>query len=193
MAILPSSVRRFYQLTLGLVLVGLLVGWAGVPIAHAGLTDDHYDGNMFALYAGNGSIVPPRITLAQALARPNPTMLFFYVDDSQDCKQYSTVMSRVDAFYGRAIDIIALNVDTIPVKASYEPTEAGYYLSGYVPQVVLFDQSSNVVLNERGAVPYEKMDDILRELFDLLPRSQSEELKRRPINEINTELVPQTK
>ncbi|MEQ9353908.1 MAG: thioredoxin family protein, partial [Coleofasciculus chthonoplastes F2-STO-03] len=43
-------------------------------------------------------------------------------------------------------------------------------------------------LNERGQVSYEKVDDVFREVFDLLPRSESPELKRRPINEINTEL-----
>lgn len=184
--------RLLTQLSVG-VLVAVLVFCISPPIAHASLTDDRYDGNMFALYAGNGSIVPPKITLAEALQRPIPTLLFLYVDDSQDCKQYATVISRVDAFYGRAIDIIALSVDSIPPKASYAPTEAGYYVSDYVPQVVLFDESGNVVLNEHGAVPYETMDDILRDLFDLLPRSESTELKRRSFNELNTELVPQDK
>ncbi|NBD32643.1 MAG: thioredoxin family protein, partial [Cyanobacteria bacterium] len=30
-----------------------------MPSAIAGLDDDRYDGNIFALYAGNGSLVPP--------------------------------------------------------------------------------------------------------------------------------------
>jgi hypothetical protein len=30
---------------------------------------------------------------------------------------------------------------------------------------------------------------VLREVFDLLPRSESVELKRRTVNEFNTELV----
>ncbi|NET54244.1 MAG: thioredoxin family protein, partial [Merismopedia sp. SIO2A8] len=36
----------------------------GTPPALAGLDDDRFDGNIFALYGGNGSLVPPRITLA---------------------------------------------------------------------------------------------------------------------------------
>jgi hypothetical protein len=35
------------------------LGLGGISPAYAGLNDDHYDGNIFALYAGNGSIVPP--------------------------------------------------------------------------------------------------------------------------------------
>ncbi|MEN8443536.1 MAG: thioredoxin family protein, partial [Cyanobacteria bacterium J06555_13] len=49
---------------------------------------------------------------------------------------------------------------------------------------------NNLVFNEAGQVPYEKIDDLLRTVFDLLPRTESVELKRRPINEVNTELVP---
>ncbi|MBF2098511.1 MAG: thioredoxin family protein, partial [Gloeomargaritaceae cyanobacterium C42_A2020_066] len=69
------------------LLVGVLVLLAVVPAAEAGLKDDRYDGNIFALYAGNGSLVPPRVTLADALGRPDrATVLVLYLDDSQDCK-----------------------------------------------------------------------------------------------------------
>ncbi|BAU41930.1 hypothetical protein O77CONTIG1_01748 [Leptolyngbya sp. O-77] len=78
-----------------------------------------------------------------------------------------------------------------PVKDKYDPSEPGYYLTGYAPQTVVFDKAGQVVLNESGVIPYERIDDVLREVFDLLPRSQSAELKRRTVNEINTELVPQ--
>jgi len=33
-----------------------------------------------------------------------PTNAAFYVDDSSDCKQYAPVVSRLQAFYGRATD-----------------------------------------------------------------------------------------
>jgi hypothetical protein len=45
------------------------------------------------------------------------------------------------------------------------------------------------VLNENGVVPFETIDAKLRELFDLLPRSQSVVLKRRQVNEVTTELA----
>ncbi|WP_242059849.1 thylakoid membrane photosystem I accumulation factor [Oscillatoria sp. FACHB-1407] len=163
----------------------------GTPHALAVLTDDHYDGNIYPLYAGNGYLVPPHVTLAQSLKSQVPTILVFYIDDSRDCKQFAPVVSQVDAFYGRAANIIPLSVDSIPVKSSYEPTEPGYYYQGLVPQTLVFDQSGKVMLNETGAIAFEKIDDVLRQVFDLLPRSESVELKRRIVNEINTELVPE--
>jgi len=44
-------------------------------------------------------------------------------------------------------------------------------------------------LDESGQVSFEKVDTVFREVFDLLPRSESTTLKRRPVNELNTELV----
>jgi hypothetical protein len=95
----------------------------------------------------------------------------------------------MQAFYGRATDIIPINVDTIVSESTYKPTEPGYYYKGAVPQVVVFDQTGKVVLNETGQVPYERVDDALREVFDLLPRSESVELKRRSFNEFSSEVT----
>jgi thiol-disulfide isomerase/thioredoxin len=186
--LLPTLVRdgrRF--LSLFLLLSCLL--FISMPSALAGMDDDRYDGNIFVVYAGNGSLVPPRATLAQALEEHKPTLLAFYVDDSSDCKQYAVVISRVQQFYGRPAELIAVNVDTIQPKETYTPTEPGYYYSGKVPQVVVFNQSGEAVLNKNGQVPYEEIDDRFREVFDLLPRSESVELKRRSFNEFNSELT----
>jgi hypothetical protein len=161
----------------------------GAAPAWAGLNDDHYDGNIFALYAGNGSLFPPRVTLAESLQRDKPVVLAFFIDDSRDCKLYASVLSQIDAFYGRAANLIPVNADTILPNLTYSPTEPGYYYKGFVPQTVILDQSGQVVFDEIGNIAYEQADDVLREVFDLLPRSESVELKRRPINEFNTELV----
>lgn len=159
------------------------------PTALAGINNDTYDGNMFVVYAGNGSLVPPRQTLAQSLAEHKPTVLAFYVDDSRDCKQYAIVISRVQEFYGQVVDIMPISVDSIPGKSSYAPTEPGYYYTGGVPQVVVFDKSGQVVLNKQGQVPFEEIDDKMREIFDLLPRTESVQLKRRAFNEFSSELA----
>ncbi|BAZ37988.1 hypothetical protein NIES4101_39180 [Calothrix sp. NIES-4101] len=156
--------------------------------AFAGADDDRYDGNIFVVYAGNGSLVPPKETLATALSEHKPIFMIFYVDDSSDCKKYAIVGSEVQAFYGRVAEIIPVDVDTIPVKAKYEPTEPGYYYSGGVPQVVVFNPDGKVVLNKKGQVPFEEIDDRFREIFDLLPRTESVELKRRSFNEFSSEL-----
>ncbi len=157
----------------------------GTPSALAGLSDDKFDGNVFVLYGGNGSLVPPRVTLADSLKREKPALLVFYVDDSRDCKQYAAIVSRLQEPYGRAANFIPVNIDTLPLKSSNEPKEPGHYYKGLVPQTVLIDQKGKVVLDEAGQVAYERIDDAFRQVFDLLPRSESVELKRRMINEFN--------
>lgn len=161
----------------------------GTPQALAGLTDDKFDGNVFVLYGGNGSLVPARVTLAESLKREKPALLVFYVDDSSDCKRYATVVSQLQAPYGREANFIPIDIDSLPIKSTYEPTEAGYYYKGLVPQTVLIDQKGKVILNATGQLAYEQVDDAFREVFDLLPRSESVELRRRMVNEINTELT----
>jgi hypothetical protein len=187
--------RSFVSNVLSRVFVSLVLAIAcflllGTPNALALLNDDHYDGNIYPLYAGNGYLVPPRITLADSIKGETPTILVFYIDDSSDCKLFAPVVSQVDAFYGRAADILPVTIDSIPIKSSYEPNEVGYYYEGVVPHTIVFDKSGKVVLNEKGVIAFEKIDDVLREAFDLLPRDESVELKRRVVNEINTELVP---
>jgi hypothetical protein len=190
---LQSPIKAIYSwrgvITRFLLVLGCLFV-LGMPSALAGINDDRYDGNVFVLYGGNASLVPAKITLEKSLQQSDrATLLVLYLDDSSDCKQYAPVVSRLQAFYGRATYIIPVNVDTIPPKSSFAPTEAGYYYKGVVPQVVLFDRAGKIVLNKKGQVPYEQVDDILREVFDLLPRSESQELKRRSFNEFSSELA----
>ena len=56
--------------------------------ALAGIDDDKYDGNVFVLYAGNGSLVPAKVSLADSLKAKKPALLVYYIDDSTDCKKY---------------------------------------------------------------------------------------------------------
>ncbi|MEH2070419.1 MAG: thylakoid membrane photosystem I accumulation factor [Nostoc sp.] len=170
-----------------LVVVCLLI--ISIQPAYAGLNDDRYDGNIFVVYAGNGSLVPSRLTLAQALAEHKPIFLAFYVEDSSDSKRYAISISRVQELYGRVAEIIPINVDTIPPKQSYESTEPGYYYSGSIPQVLVFNQSGQVVLNKKGQVPFENIDDEFRKIFNLLPRTETAQLKRRAFNEFSSELA----
>jgi hypothetical protein len=181
------SIRSFWQTAIALSIAFVLSFLLSSP-AEAVLTDDHFDGNIFPLYAGNGSLVPPRVSLAETLQQHRPALLVFYADDSSDCKTYVSVVSQLDSFYGRAANIIPVIVDAIPPKASYEPTEAGYYYKGYLPQTVVLDSEGKVALDANGVLPFEQVDDVLRQVFNLLPRSESVELKRRPVNEVNTEL-----
>lgn len=154
--------------------------------ALASINDDRYDGNIYILYGGNGSLVPPRMDLPTSLKREKPAILVFYVDDSSDCKQFSIVVTRLQEFYGRAASIIPVSVDSFVDREQYSPEEPAYYYSGVVPETVVLDQQGQVAYDGKGQVPYEEIDDALREVFDLLPRSESEVLKRRSFNEYNS-------
>lgn len=181
-----SWLKKCSLLLLAAFISGLI--W-GITPAWASIDDDRLDGNIFVIYAGNGSLVPPKLTLEQSLKREMPAIVVYYLDDSRDCKQYAIVVSRLQEFYGRAASIIPVSVDSLSFKKSYARNEVGYYYQGTVPQTVILDQKGKLVFDGQGQVPYEKMDDVLRKVFDLLPRSQSVELKRRTFNEFNTELV----
>lgn len=156
--------------------------------AFAGINDDRFDGNIYILYAGNGSLVPSKMTLAQSLQQKRPAIVVFYADDSSDCKQYALIVSQLQEYYGRAASIIPIAVDSLSPETDYSPTEPGRYYQGFVPQTVIFDRQGQVVFNDKGQVAYERLDDVLRNVFDLLPRSESAQLKRRSFNEFNAEL-----
>ena len=181
---------RLLRMTWSRLIISLLILMASFSLwitpVSASINDDRYDGNVFVLYGGNGSLVPPRMDLPTSLEREKPAILVFYVDDSSDCKQFSIVVTRLQEFYGRAASIIPVSVDSFIDKDKYSPDEPAYYYSGVVPETVILDQKGKVVYDGKGQVPYEEMDDALREVFDLLPREESEVLKRRSFNEFNS-------
>jgi hypothetical protein len=177
------------SLAIGFVMVSLLL-LSYPPTALAAIDDDRFDGNIFALYAGNGSLVPSQVTFADSLKSERPTLVTYYLEDSSDCKKFSAVISEIQAYYGRVIDIIPVNVDSLPLEGSFSATESGAYYHGKLPQTILFDASGAKVLDVFGKADFQVFDDALRQLFDLLPRTESVDLKRRrPLNEVNAELV----
>ncbi len=181
----PRLTRWFVAAVCAVVIALGLVPGAAMAV----LTDDRFDGEIFALYAGNGALVPPKTSLAQSIEKGKPALLVFYVDDSADCKAFSSVVSNAQALYGRATTIVPIRVDSLTPQDSYKPTEPGFYYKGYVPQVVVFDKTGQVRLDESGMVPFEKIDDTFREIFDLLPRTESTKLQRRQFNEVSGEMA----
>jgi thiol-disulfide isomerase/thioredoxin len=165
---------------IGLLLVALL--WlGGGPPARATLNDDHYDGNIFALYGGNGSLVPPRVTLSQSLQLARPALLVFYADDSADCKRFTPVLNQMQAFYRRQLSLIPIAIDSLTPE-----TDATRFYRGFIPQTVLVDATGKVVFDRVGAVSLESLDGAVRQVLglpdsnpELRPRSGSQ------INEIN--------
>ena len=180
--------RLFSVVCIGLIFVGVAMG--GDRPAWASFDDDRFDGNIFALYAGNGSVIPPKVTFKNSLESDKPTLLTLYTEDSRDCKEFASVVSQLQAYYGKVSDIIAISADTILPDQSYSKNEPGFYYKQLLPQTVLFDATGKVVFNQSGVVPFEAVDDRYREIFDLLPREESAELRRRqPLNEVNASLA----
>ncbi len=130
----PAQGRRLWRSLAALLIVLVCFVLLNPSPALAGLNDDRYDGEIFSLYAGNGSLVPAKVSLENTLKAHRPALLVLYIDDSSDCKQYSTVISQLQGFYGRVADIIPIRVDALPQKASYESTEPGHYYKGVVPK-----------------------------------------------------------
>ncbi|MGA1601980.1 MAG: thylakoid membrane photosystem I accumulation factor [Prochlorothrix sp.] len=150
----------------------LLASWVALEPAWAGLTDDRFDGNIFPLYAGNGSLVPPRENLAANLKSHRPTVLMFYVDDSFDCKENAIVLSQLQAFYTRYLGLLPVTVDGLFPDREYTPQEEGYYYNGVqIPQWVILTGDGEVAFDQVGQASYEALDDVLREIYDLPPRS----------------------
>ncbi len=194
--ILINPIKAWWQLhyshvTKSLITAILVIGCSLLLTtpAWANIDDDKYDGNVFVLYAGNGSLVPARISLADSLKTKKPSYIVFYIDDSSDCKQYSGVMSQMQAYYGKAASFIPVTPDSLELDRKYNNTEEGYYYKGVVPQTVIIDGEGKVRLDEIGQVSFEKIDDTFREVFNLLPRTESVALKRRSFNEYNSELT----
>ncbi|MFM2431281.1 MAG: hypothetical protein RLZZ511_2494 [Cyanobacteriota bacterium] len=163
--------------------------WCVSQPAWAGLMDDNFDGEIFALYAGNGALVPPKNDLEATLKQGKAAVMVFYVDDSRDCKAFSLQISNLQAQYNKVVNFIPVRVDSIVPKTAYEKNDPGYYYKGYVPQTVIFNPQGEVQLDQSGQVSFETLDDTMRGIFNLEPRSVSVELKRRPINEVTVELT----
>ena len=179
-----------YKFIISVVLSLGLMLMVNLSPVEAGMNDDRYDGNIFALYAGNGSLVPPKSSLENSLKSNRVAIVLFYLDDSRDSKAFAPVYSQLQLAYGRAASLIPVLVDSLSPDQTFEASDPGYYYGGQIPQVVIFNQAGEVVFNETGQIAYEAMDDVLRNTFELLPRSETGQiLQRRSFNEFNSELT----
>jgi hypothetical protein len=169
------------------IFLGTVVG--DTQPVQAKLTDDAYDGNIFALYGGNGSIVPPRISLAQSLEKDRAAMIVFYVDDSADCKRFSPILNLAQGFYGKTISLIAVSVDSLDLeRKDYTPSDEAYYYKGTVPQTVLISGDGKVSYDREGLFGFEELDAAIRGVLDL--PDAPPELKFRKTDKVINELNP---
>jgi hypothetical protein len=171
------------SLTLAIVLT-----WLPGPAA-ASLENDHYDGNIFALYAGNGSLVPPRSTLAQALEAHRTAVLVFYLDDSSVSKRFAPVVSELQRLWGNRIDLIPLVSDPLQGRPEQGPADPAHYWTGVIPQVVVIDGDGRVRFDANGAVPVGAIDKAISEATGLPLPAGARSAGTVSINELNREVV----
>jgi hypothetical protein len=188
---LPLPAARLLRHLLALLLC--LAGWlaVGTSAAQAALENDRYDGNIFALYAGNGSLVPPRSSLAQALAAQRTAVLVFYLDDSSVSKRFAPVVSELQRQWGNRIDLIPLVTDPLQGRADQGPSDPAHYWKGEIPQVVVLDGEGRIRLDASGAVALEAIDAAISEATGIPLPVGGRSGGTVSINELNREVVSQ--
>jgi len=177
-------------------LVLLISAWLGTAVAPvaASLENDHFDGNIFALYAGNGSLVPPRSSLAQALEAHRVSVVVYYLDDSSVSKRFAPVVSELQRIWGNSIELIPLVSDPLrpggkAAAADLPPGDPSRYWSGLIPQVVVFDREANVVFDANGQVEIDAINAAVSSATGLPLPPLSGAGSTRSFNELNSEVV----
>ena len=173
-----------------LLTLGLQLGLAAAP-AHAALTTNSYDGNIYALYAGNGSLVPPRSSLEQALAAHRPAVVIYYLDDDAASKQFSPVVSELQRLWGNQIELIPLTTDSLQNRPDGGPSDPAHYWKGLLPQVVVFSASGEVLFDASGPVPLLAINEAISEATGIALPAELAGGNLRSFNELNAEVVSQ--
>ena len=147
---------------------------------------DSYDGNIFPIYAGNGSLVPPQTTLKESINNNRVSVLFFYLDDSADSKALAPIIAGLDLIWKNNIDIIALTTDELQNKVFSDPLEEGFYWNGYIPETIIIDEKGEVKYDKNGLIELDEVNKILSDIngIDLNEASFSVE----SFNEYNSQI-----
>jgi hypothetical protein len=183
---LASSLASLLAMVLAVV-----VSFSGLAApAAAALDDDRYDGNIFALYAGNGSLVPPRSNLSQALADGRVAVVIYYLDDSSVSKRFAPVVSELQRLWGQAIELIPLVTDPLQNRPIEGPGDPAGYWKGTIPQVVIFDQQGKVVFDASGQVDVDAINLVVSQLTGIAMAPRSGNSATMSFNELNSEVVP---
>ncbi|MFN7900277.1 MAG: thylakoid membrane photosystem I accumulation factor [Synechococcaceae cyanobacterium] len=156
----------------------------------AALDNDHYDGNIYALYAGNGSLVPPRNTLAQALAEQRVVVLVFYLDDSSASKRFAAVVSELQRVWGPTVELMPLVTDPLQNRTDGGATDPAHYWSGLIPEVVVLDRTGTVTYRAAGQVPVGPINQAISKATGIpLPEADGTREVTESFNELNSEVV----
>jgi hypothetical protein len=178
-------------LTRALPVVCLLLSLLGLApaIAQASLTTNSYDGNIYALYAGNGSLVPPRSSLERALAEHRPAVVVYYLDDDTSSKQFAPVVSELQRLWGNSIELIPLVTDPLQNRPDQGPADPAHYWHGRIPQVVVFSPEGKVLLDAEGQVGLDSINDAVSQATGITIPEEFRRSTTMSINELNAEVV----
>ncbi len=155
--------------------------------AGAARDTDSYDGNIFALYAGNGSLVPPATTLKDSLASGRTSVIVYYLDDSSTSKIFSPVVSELQRLWGREVDLLPFTTDAFQGDDTQDPEEPAAYWHGTIPQVVVIDSNGHIVLDEDGQVPLGTINAAISAATGIQAPDQGSTTVS--FNELNTEVL----
>lgn len=175
---------------LALALLLLVLPLVAAPPARAALGNDTYDGNIYALYAGNGSLVPPRSTLSQALAQGRTAVVVYYLDDDAASKRFAPVVSELQRLWGNSVELIPLVTDPLQNRPDDGPGDPAHYWRGYTPQVVVLAGDGRVLLDAEGQVELEAINEAVSEATGIeLPEAFRGSGATVSFNELNAEVV----
>tara|TARA_Y100001968_G_scaffold124225_1_gene113224 strand:+ start:273 stop:824 length:552 start_codon:yes stop_codon:yes gene_type:complete len=146
---------------------------------------DSYDGNIFPIYAGNGSLVPPPSTLSESLKNERTSVMVFYLDDSSTSKQFAPVVSGIKLLWSSSVDLIPLAIDELDNDDQKTYKDPGYYWHGNIPQTVIIDGKGNVLLDEEGQVSFDQINDAITKATGL--KKPDFDLTVKSFNEYNSE------
>ena len=144
-----------------------------------------YDGNIFPIYAGNGSLVPPPSTLSESLKNQRTSVLVFYLDDSSTSKEFAPVVSGIKLLWSSSVDLIPLSIDELDNDDQKTSKDPGFYWHGKIPQVVILDGKGNVLLDKEGQVSFDEINNAITKGTGL--EKPDFDLTVKSFNEYNSE------
>ena len=147
----------------------LIFIFLSAPSAYAARDTNSFDGNIFPIYAGNGSLVPPQSTLENSIKNKRTAVVVFYLDDNSSSKEFAPVVSGLKLLWTSSIDLIPLTTDDLQGQEVPGKTDPAYYWHGRIPQVVVFNGDGDVIMDEEGQVPIYKINEAISEASGLEP------------------------
>ena len=155
----------------------------------ASLNSDSYDGNIYALYAGNGSLVPSKSTLEDALKAGRTAVIIYYLDDSSVSKRFAPVVSELQRIWTRSIDLIPLTTDEMQGRTANDNLDPSYYWHGSIPQVVIIAADGSLVFDQEGQIPLSAINSAISKATGLPEPNQRNINQEGSFNEVNIEVI----